>query len=115
MHCPDQGTTKSIVIDNSNSWRHFLEKRIGQEVEADGLGEEFKGYVFKITGGFDSDGFAMKQGIFSNTRIRLLLSPGATGYRATRKGERKRRSVRGCIVGPDIKMLSCIITKKGEQ
>ena len=57
----------------------------------------------------------MKQGIFSNGRIRLLLSPGSKGYRASRKGERKRRSVRGCIVGPDIKMLSCIVTKKGEK
>ena len=57
----------------------------------------------------------MKQGIFSNGRVRLLLSPGSTGYRATRKGERKRRSVRGCIVGPDIKMLSCTIVKKGEK
>ncbi|MCL4118774.1 UNVERIFIED_CONTAM: hypothetical protein GTU68_023894 [Idotea baltica] len=28
----------------------------------------------------------MKQGIFSNTRVRLLLSPGTSGYRATRKG-----------------------------
>ena len=57
----------------------------------------------------------MKQGIFSNARVRLLLSPGSTGYRAKRKGERKRRSVRGCIVGPDISMLSCTIVKKGEK
>jgi small subunit ribosomal protein S6e len=45
---------------------------MGQEVEADALGDEFKGYVFKITGGYDSDGFAMKQGIFSNGSIRLF-------------------------------------------
>lgn len=45
----------------------------------------------------------------------LLLSPGAAGYRAKRTGERKRKSVRGCIVGPDIKSLSVTIAKKGEQ
>jgi small subunit ribosomal protein S6e len=44
-----------------------------------------------------------------------LLSPGAQGYRAKRKGERKRRSVRGCIVGPDIKMLSLSVVKKGDK
>ena len=115
MSYPENGTTKSVVVDNTNSWRHFLEKRMGQEVEADALGEEFKGYVFKITGGYDSDGFAMKQGIFSNGRVRLLLKPGSKGYRAKRKGERKRKSVRGCIVGPDIKMLSCTVVKKGEK
>jgi small subunit ribosomal protein S6e len=88
---------------------------MGQEVEADTLGEEFKGYVFRITGGFDKDGFAMKQGVFCNNRIKLLLAPGTSGYRAKRKGERKRRSVRGCIVGPDIKMLSLTLIKKGEK
>jgi small subunit ribosomal protein S6e len=88
---------------------------MGQEVEADTLGEEFKGYVFRINGGFDKDGFAMKQGIFCNNRIKLLLAPGTSGYRAKRKGERKRRSVRGCIVGPDIKTLSLTLIKKGEK
>lgn len=57
----------------------------------------------------------MKQGVFSNHRLRLLLEPGAKGYRAKRKGERKRRSVRGCIVGPDIKTLSLTLIKKGEK
>ena len=57
----------------------------------------------------------MKQGVFSGNRVRLLLSPGAKGYRAKRKGERKRRSVRGCIVGPDISMLSLIMVKKGDN
>ena len=59
---------------------------MGQDVEADNLGEQFKGYVFRIAGGFDRDGFAMKQGVFCNNRIRLLLSPGSKGYRATRTG-----------------------------
>jgi small subunit ribosomal protein S6e len=57
----------------------------------------------------------MKQGVFCNNRIKLLLAPGTSGYRAKRKGERKRRSVRGCIVGPDIKMLSLTLIKKGEK
>lgn len=57
----------------------------------------------------------MKQGVFSNHRVRLLLEPGSKGYRAKRKGERKRRSVRGCIVGPDIKALSLTLIKQGEK
>jgi small subunit ribosomal protein S6e len=79
------------------------------------LADEYKGYVWKINGGFDNDGFAMKQGVFVNGRVRLLLSPGSTCYRAKRTGERKRRSVRGCIVGPDVKMLSVSIVKKGDN
>jgi len=57
----------------------------------------------------------MKQGVFVNGRIRLLLSPGSSCYRVKRSGERKRRSVRGCIVGPDVSMLSVSIVKKREK
>jgi small subunit ribosomal protein S6e len=53
--------------------RIFYDKRISQEVDGDALGDEFKGYIFKITGGIDKDGFAMKQGIMVNHRLRLLL------------------------------------------
>lgn len=33
--------------------RVFLEKRMGQEVAADSLGDEWKGYVLRVTGGND--------------------------------------------------------------
>lgn len=33
---------------------------MGAEVPADSLDDSFKGYVFKITGGNDKDGFPMK-------------------------------------------------------
>lgn len=29
----------------------FIEKKMGQEIPADTLGDEWKGYVFRITGG----------------------------------------------------------------
>jgi len=34
-------------------------------------------------------------------------------YRARRTGERRRSSIRGCIVGHDIAVLSLSISKKG--
>jgi len=33
---------------------------MGQEIEGDILGDDYKGYIFKITGGNDKQGFAMK-------------------------------------------------------
>jgi small subunit ribosomal protein S6e len=36
---PTNGTTKSFDIDDDNRCRVFFEKRMGQEVEADTLGE----------------------------------------------------------------------------
>ena len=57
----------------------------------------------------------MKQGVLSNGRARLLLSEGLSCYRARRAGERKRKSVRGCIVGPDLSVLNLVIIKKGDK
>lgn len=56
----------------------------------------------------------MMQGILKNGRVRLLFKDGMKCYRERRKGMRKRKSVRGCIVGHDIKMLCLTIVQKGE-
>lgn len=88
---------------------------MSQEVEADILGDEWKGYVLKITGGNDKQGFPMMQGVLLNHRVRLLLGAAHKCFRARRSGERKRKSIRGCIVGPDLSVISLIIVKTGEE
>nr|KAJ3418133.1 40S ribosomal protein S6 [Polyrhizophydium stewartii] len=103
-----------IEIDDERKLRIFYDKRMSTEVKGDGLGDEFKGYVFKITGGNDKQGFPMKQGVLLPHRVRLLLSKGHSCYRPRRTGERKRKSVRGCIVGADIAALSLVVVKQGE-
>ena len=40
---------------------------------------------------------------------------GGTLYKPRRTGERKRKSVRGCICGPDLSVIALSILKKGEQ
>merc|ERR1712014_555414 len=84
-------------------------------MEADTLGDEFKGYVLRITGGNDKQGFPMKQGVLTNGRVRLLLSKGHSCYRPRRDGERKRKSVRGCIVDGNLAVLNLAIVKKGDN
>lgn len=77
--------------------------------------QEFKGYIFKIMGGCDKQGFPMKQGVLTNGRVRLLMSPGDKCFRGygRRKGERRRKSVRGCVVSQDISVLNLVIVKRG--
>lgn len=111
---PAQGTQKLIEIEDERLLRVFMEKRMGQEVPGDSVGPEFAGYIFKITGGNDKQGFPMKQGVMHPTRVRLLLSAGHSCYRPRRTGERKRKSVRGCIVGMDLAVLSLTVIKQGE-
>jgi len=113
---PQYGTQMLIEVDDEKKLRVFYDKRISEEVPADVLGEAFKGYVFKITGGFDKQGFAMKQGIMKAGRVGVLLD-GTTGFfhHPKRHGSRRRKNVRGCIVGSDISCINVVITQKGPQ
>jgi len=112
---PANGSQKVIEIEDERKLRVFMERRMGQEVPADSLGDEFKGYIFRITGGNDKQGFPMKQGVMSPGRVRLLLAQGHSCYRPRRTGERRRKSVRGCIVGSDLSVLAVAIVKQGEN
>jgi len=112
---PATGAQKLIDVDDERRYRIFYDKKISQEVPADSVGDEWKGYIFRITGGNDKQGFPMKQGVLLPSRVKLLLSDGHSCYRPRRTGERKRKSVRGCIVGPDIAVLSLVIIKQGES
>ncbi|KAG7440734.1 40s ribosomal protein s6-b [Guyanagaster necrorhizus] len=111
---PATGAQKLIDIDDDRRVRDFMDKKISQEVPGDNVSDELKGFVFRITGGNDKQGFPMKQGVLLPHRVRLLLADGHSCYRTRRTGERKRKSVRGCIVGPDIAVLSLVIVKQGE-
>lgn len=84
-------------------------------MELDSLGEDYKGYVVKITGGSDLQGFPMMQGILVPHRVRLLFNKNHKCYHPRKDGERRRKSVRGCIVGPDLSVLSMIVVKTGEK
>jgi len=112
---PKTGAQKMFNIDDEHKWGKLVDKRLGQEFDGDVLGDEFKGYIFKITGGSDNDGFAMKQGILIKGRVRLILEPEASGFICHKDGARRRKGVRGCIVGTDISCLHCIIVKKGDS
>ncbi|XP_059179187.1 small ribosomal subunit protein eS6 [Physella acuta] len=112
---PATGCQKLIEVDDERKLRPFYDKRISAEVSAESLGDEWKGYVVRISGGNDKQGFPMKQGVLTVSRVRLLLSKGHSCYRPRRTGERKRKSVRGCIVDGQLSVLSLVIIKKGEQ
>ena len=57
----------------------------------------------------------MKQGVLTPGRVALLMKPGDSCFRGfgRRKGERRRKGVRGCIVSQDLSVLNLVIVKKG--
>jgi len=112
---PATGAQKVIEVDDERKLRALYDKRMSHEVDGQVLGDEFKGYIFRISGGNDKQGFSMKQGVLTNQRVRLLLSDGHSCYRIRRPGERKRKSVRGCIVSGDLSVVNLVVVKKGDS
>ena len=88
---------------------------MGEEVDGGLIGDEYKGYIFKISGGQDEQGFAMIQGVFVNHRVKLLMKKCHKCFKPKRKGYKKKKSVRGCICGPDIEILHLVVLQKGEE
>jgi len=112
---PVTGGQKMIEIEDEKKLRALYDKRISHEVGGENIGDEFKGYIFRISGGNDKQGFPMLQGVLTSQRIRLLFTKGMPCFRPRKRGERKRKSVRGCIVSSDLSVISLVIVKKGDQ
>lgn len=69
---PATGAQKLFEVVDEHKLRIFYEKRMGTEVEADQLGEEWKGYILKIAGGNDKQGFPMKQGVLTHSKLNSM-------------------------------------------
>ena len=108
-----------VELQNEDKLAEIIDKKIGDEIDGSVIADVFDGYKFKITGGFDKDGFAMKNGILSQGKKRVLLTKGCSLFRYRkgyhRSGIRIRKLVRGCIISNDIKNLHLKIIKKGAK
>jgi small subunit ribosomal protein S6e len=114
---PHTGLQKQFEFNDEKKLKVLSDKRLSNIIELDFLGDDFKGYMGKIIAGSDKDGFPMLQGVLTTERVRLLLDGGSKCFKSfKRNGERKRRSVRGCIIDPHhLSVLCLIIVKKGEK
>ena len=56
----------------------------------------------------------MKQGVLSPGRVRLLMERKTTCFQGhgRRKGERRRKTVRGCIMSQDLSTINLVIVKQ---
>eukprot|EP00178_Gracilaria_changii_P005542 TRINITY_DN1920_c0_g1_i1.p2 TRINITY_DN1920_c0_g1~~TRINITY_DN1920_c0_g1_i1.p2 ORF type:complete len:235 (-),score=49.18 TRINITY_DN1920_c0_g1_i1:53-757(-) len=107
------GMQKSVVVEDENRWGKLIDYRIGQEFDGSVISDEWNGFTMRITGGMDKDGVGMKQGVFKNGRVKLLLGAAHSGFNCHRDGQRRRKSVRGCIIGRDLGTIFCVIVDKG--
>jgi len=115
---PRNGTVKQFEIPDEVLRRVNLnDYRLGNDVDGGIFGDAFKDYTFRLKGGSDKDGFPMVQGVLASSRVSLLVKRGAPGFNTFRgrSGERRRKALRGCIVGSDISCLNVVVLKNGSQ
>ncbi len=102
----DPSTGKSVQVEAEGE--PLYGKKIGDVFDGSVVG--VPGAVLKITGGTDRDGFPMRPDLEGTARKKLLVS-GGPGYRPRRKGVRKRKSLRGNTISPDISQVNCVVVK----
>lgn len=107
---PGKGMSKLIEIDEKKF--RFEGMKIGETIRGGLIG--FPNYEFQITGGSDSSGFPMRKSVHGPVKKKILLSKPGIGYKPIRKGEKKRRTVRGNEITFDMSLINLKVTKYGE-
>jgi len=103
-----KGKTKVVQLQKIDP---LVGKTIGETVNGGLVG--LPGYELKITGGSDFSGIPMRPHVHGPVKKRLLLSKGP-GYKPLRKGEKKRKVVRGSEITDDMKQINMVVTKIGK-
>ena len=106
----EKGLSKLIEIDEKKF--RFDGMKIGETIKGGLIG--FPNYEFKITGGSDASGFPMRKDVHGPVKKRILVSKKGIGYKPKRKGEKKRRTVRGNEITFDMTLINLKVLKYGE-
>jgi len=91
---------------NDERTKSFIGLKIGDLIDGSVIG--LKGVKLRITGGSDNSGFPMRPDIPGGVKKRVLLS-GPPGFHPKRKGERRRKTVRGNMITDDIVQINTVI------
>ena len=108
---PETRKSYQLEVDQAKAIG-LIGKKIGEEFNGDLIG--LPGYVLKITGGTDKDGFPMHPSIPGSVKKKVLLS-GEPCFHPRKKGERRRKTVRGNTISANIVQINVKVSKKGEK
>jgi small subunit ribosomal protein S6e len=90
----------------------FLGKRIGETVGGELIGAS--GYTFRISGGTDKSGFPLRPDVPGARQVRLYVGEGF-GFRAPRRGMRRRRTFRGNTISEETVQINLVVDQKGPK
>jgi len=105
---PQTGTSKVLELEEARAVP-FIGRKVGETL--DGAVVDLPAHKVQIRGGSDKDGVPMRGNVHGGVRRNVVLSGGA-GFNPTRKGARKRKTVRGNVVTDEIVQINIKIVEK---
>jgi small subunit ribosomal protein S6e len=108
---PKSGKAYNIDVAGPKTTK-FVGKAIGSEIDGEVAG--LTGYTLKLTGGSDKDGVPMRRDLPGQVRRKILVSSG-TGYHPKADGMRKRKTLRGNEIAPELVQVNAIVTGYGPK
>ncbi len=91
---PEAGTSKVVELEEARA-APFIGRRIGEII--DGTVVDLPAHKVQIRGGSDKDGVPMRGNVHGGVRRAVVLS-GGVGFSPKKKGERRRKTVRGSTI-----------------
>ena len=107
---PGKGLSKLVEIDEKKF--RFEGMKMGDTIKGGLIG--FPNYEFEITGGSASSGFPMRKDVHGPVKRKILVSKRGIGYKPKRKGQKKRKTVRGNEITSNMTLINLKIVKYGE-
>ncbi len=108
----DPKTKKAYQKEVEQAGSGFVGKKIGEQADGGHIG--LAGYKLEITGGSDKDGFPMRRDVEGVGRKRIILASGP-GFKPERKGERRRKSIRGNTISADVVQINTKAVSYGQK
>jgi len=108
---PETGESRSVEIEGNRAIP-LIGRKLRDVIDGSIVG--MARHELQITGGSDSDGFPMRPNVHGGVRVRAIIS-GGVGFRSSKKGERKRKSLRGNVITEEIVQINMKIVKKPKK
>jgi small subunit ribosomal protein S6e len=105
---PQAGTSKVVELEEARA-APFIGRRVGETI--DGSIVDLPAHKVQILGGSDKDGVPIRGNVHGGVRRNVVLSGGA-GFSPKKKGERKRKTVRGSTITDEIVQINMKIVEK---
>ncbi len=108
---PETGTSKVVELAEARAVP-FIGRKIGEIV--DGSVVDLPAHKLQIMGGSDKDGVPMRPNVHGGVRRNVVLS-GGVGFNPQKKGERRRKTVRGNVITDEIVQINTKIVEKPKK